>query len=369
MQPTTRRWVGGGLAALLALAVATALLTPATGRTSLDPDAATPGGTRALAELLREQGVSVERTTDADRALSLGGSTTLVVAYPELLPPGDIRSLEKVPADVVLLGPVATPDGYLDVTPAERAPLEDRDPQCLLEAALRAGDARTGGTTFTVDDSAATLDATEACFSADGLPTLVQTTSSSGAVHTIMGSADFMSNEWIDDSGNAALAMNLVGRNPALVWWMPTPQYTGQQSLTSLLPDGLWPLLGSLAVVVLMTAVWRARRLGPVTEERLPVAVRASETTEGRARIYQRHRTRGQAADHLRSQAVDALRLRLGLPTSASDEAIAQAVTTATGRRPEQVQQILYGPPPQADQDLVDLGHKLSALDQEVRRT
>ncbi len=367
MPVRTQRWVGVGLATLLALAVATALLTPATGRTSLDPDAATPGGSRALAEMLREQGVSVERTTDAQRALSVDDKTTLIVAYPELLPPGDITLLEQLRSDVVLLGPVFAPDGYLDVTPAARASLADRDPECLLDAALRAGDARTGGTTFDVAGSSARSASTAQCFGTDGRPTLVQTATDAGAVHTIMGSADFMTNEWLDEAGNAALAMNLAGRNPALVWWLPTPQYTGQQSLTSLLPDGVWPLLGAIMVVVLMTAAWRARRLGPVTVESLPVTVRASETTEGRARIYQRHGTRGQAAEHLRTETVDTLRLHLGLPAPASHEAITQAVATSTGRRPDEVQQILYGPPPEGDPALVSLGRQLSALEQEVR--
>ena len=365
---TTKRWLGVGAVVLFALAIATALLTPATGRTSLDPDAASPGGARALAELLRGQGLSVERTTDAERALSAEASTTLIVAYPELLTPDDISRLEESPADVLLLGPVLGRDGYLNVTAVDSAPLADRDPQCLLDAAVRAGDARTGGTTFSQAPTELAGESQE-CFDADGLPTLVQVATATGATHTIMGSADFMTNEWIDEVGNAALAMNLAGQNPAVVWWLPTPQYVGQQSLTSLLPDGLWPVLGALALVVVLTALWRGRRLGPVTVESLPVAVRASETTEGRARIYQRHRTRGVAAGHLRAETVDTLRLRLGLPPSAADESVTAAIAAASGRRPGEVQQILYGPPPQGDPALVSLGRQLAALEQEVRRT
>lgn len=368
MQPATWRWIGGGLAALVVLGVATALLTPPSGRTSLDPDAPTPGGTRALAELMREQGVSVERTTDAQRALTLKADTTLIVAYPERLAADDIARLESLPTDVVLLGPVFTSDGYLEIIPAARAPVTDRTPQCLLGAAVRSGDARTGGTTFALSPGAERAERADQCFTADGLPSLVQTTTAAGVTHTIMGSADFMTNEWLDKAGNASLAMNLIGRNPAVVWWLPTPQYTGQQSLTSLLPKGVWPLLGMVVLTVLAVAAWRARRLGPVTVENLPVAVRASETTEGRARIYQRHGTRRQAAQHLRSNTADTLCLRLGLPPSSSGEAVTAAVASATGRRSDEVHQILYGPPPQGDPALVSLGRQLSALEQEVRR-
>ena len=366
MQRATWRWVGGGLAVLLILGVATALLTPPSGRTYLDPDSPTPGGARALAELIRAEGASVERTTDAQRALSLGIGTTLVVAYPERLPGGDIARLEDLASDVVLLGPVVDVDGYLDIAPAASVPVADRDPQCGLDAAVRAGDARTGGTTFAVTGADGS-DLAGQCFDAEGFPSLVQTATAAGASHTIMGSAEFMTNEWLDEAGNAALAMNLLGKNPAVVWWLPTPQYTGQQSLTALLPDGVWPLLAAIATLVLATAAWRSRRLGPVTVESLPVAVRAAETTEGRARMYQRHRTRGRAAQHLRANTADVLRQRLGLPVSAPPGAVTAAVASATGRRPDEVFAILYGPPPQGDSALVSLGRQLSVLEQEVR--
>lgn len=365
----TWRWSALAAVAVVALALATALLTPTTGRTSLDPDAATPGGTRVLAELLRAQGVSVERTTDADQALGTGASTTLVIAYPALLPPGDVRRVEQLDADVILLGPPLGTADYLGISPGRSVPLEDRDPQCALDAAVASGDARTGGTAFDVGSSTArSTEPTAECFSDGGLPTVVQRTTSRGAQHTVMGSADFMTNEWIDEAGNAALAMNLAGQNPALVWWLPTPRYVGQQSLTSLLPDGVWPLAALLGVVVLALAAWRSRRLGPLAAEPLPVLVRAAETTEGRARIYQRHRTRGQAAAHLRDETSDTLRLRLGLPPTAPEGAVVEAVAAATGRRPDQVHAILYGPPPDADGPLVSLGQQLAALEQEVRR-
>jgi hypothetical protein len=367
--PRTWRWAAVGGAALLALGLTTALLTPATGRTSLDPAAATPGGTRALAELLGDQGVSVERTTDRDRALSTGPATTLVVAYPALLAPEDLRAIEELTADVILLGPPVGVGDYLGVAPGRSVPVIDRAPQCPLEAAVASGDARTGGVAFDVPGSSAESSAsTTGCFDDDGLPTLVQRTTTRGSHHIVLGSADFMTNEWIDDAGNAALAMNLAGQNPVLVWWLPTPQYAGQQSLTSLLPDGVWPLLALLFLVVLAVAAWRARRLGPLAVEPLPVVVRAAETTEGRARIYQRHRTRDQAALHLRIETAELLRLRLGLPPTSEPDAVVAAVAAATGRRPDQVHAILYGPPPDADGPLVSLGQQLAALEQEVRR-
>ncbi len=56
-----------------------------------------------------------------------------------------------------------------------------------------------------------------------------------------------------------------------------------------------------LAVAVVLLALWRARRLGPVVPESLPVVVRAAEATEGRGRMYRRAGARDRAAGRLRA--------------------------------------------------------------------
>ncbi|MCZ3389960.1 MAG: DUF4350 domain-containing protein [Actinomycetia bacterium] len=365
-----RRWVAIGAASVIVLGITTALMASTASRTSLDPDAATPGGTRALAELLRDQGISIERTTDGERAMTTGSSTTLVVAYPQLLRREDVQRLEGLSSDVILLGPVITGSGYLGVVSSATADIEDREAQCDLPAAALSGDARTGGAAFTVAPSAMAADglgATTECFPDGDAPTVVRRETTNGANHTVLGSADFMTNEWIDQAGNASLALNLTGQKPTLVWWLPTPSYTGRQTLTSLLPDGVWPLLGVAAVIALTLAGWRGRRLGPVVVEPLPVAVRASETTEGRARIYQRYRTRDQAAAHLRAHIADVLGAHLGLPPTATADAVVDAVAQSAGRRADEVRVVLYGPPPEGDSALVTLGRQLATLEQEVR--
>ncbi|GDY74619.1 hypothetical protein SAV31267_041040 [Streptomyces avermitilis] len=68
-----------------------------------------------------------------------------------------------------------------------------------------------------------------------------------------------------------------------------------------LLPSGwLWGTL-QLFIAAALAALWRARRLGPLVPERLPVAIRASETVEGRARLYRKANARDRAAAALRS--------------------------------------------------------------------
>lgn len=365
---TGRRRLAIAAGVLVGLGLMTALLTPATSRTYLDPDAATPGGTRALAELLRAQGATVERTTDAARALGSPPGTTVVVAYPEILSPTVLRELETAQADVVLLGVPAQSPAYLGVTPIDTADVDERLPDCALPAATAAGTALTGGVVYAVgphperDD----LSPGASCYPSGDGGTVVQVTTAAGQRHTVLGSAEFMTNDRLADDGNAALALNLVGTQSAVVWWLPTPEFTGTQPLTSLLPDAVWPLLAAIVVVVVALAAWRGRRLGPVVVEPLPVAVRASETTEGRAQIYQRYRTRDQAAQHLRRRTQTVLARRLGLPRTSGADVVVAATSRVTGRREDEVQRLLYGPSPHDDASLVLLAQQLSTLEQEA---
>ena len=185
-----------------------------------------------------------------------------------------------------------------------------------------------------------------------------------------MGSAEFMTNEWIDDAGNAALAMNLAGQKScrclvdadtevhgAAVADQPA---AGRRLAAAGRPS---PSLCSLI------AAWRGRRLGPVTVRdscRSPFGPRRPPRVERASTNATEHGTRRPIT--CEETGPTRCGCASGSPPTASDAAITQAVATSTGRRTEEVQQILYGPPPQADQDLVALGRQLSALEQEVRR-
>ncbi len=66
------------------------------------------------------------------------------------------------------------------------------------------------------------------------------------------------------------------------------------------MPLAAWLVAIQLGVALLLAALWRARRLGPLVTERLPVVVRASETVEGHARLYRSRRARDRVAATLR---------------------------------------------------------------------
>ncbi|MGZ4669190.1 MAG: DUF4350 domain-containing protein [Blastococcus sp.] len=359
---------------------ALALAAVAGGRPSgyLDPRAADPAGSRALAQVLRHQGVRVDlvRTLGQVRA-TVGPSDTLFVAAPDLLVDSQVRAVRGTGADLVLAAP-ALPGRYVaGLTRSGTSRTGTLAPGCALAAAQRAGTAAAGGTTYNVDLDATdpagrpTVASADLCYSRDARPSLVQLRTTEGPTVTVLGNPAPLTNDRLDDEGDAALALGLLGQNPRLVWYLPTPgdvPSSEQRSLYQLAPHGVWWGLAQLAVAVLLLALWRARRLGAVVPEPLPVVVRATETLEGRGRMYRRSGARSQAAGALRSASLARLRPALGLGRRSEPQTVADAVAARSRRASVEVAALLYGAAPGDDAALVRLADDLDALEREVRR-
>lgn len=357
-----RRWRFGlaVVAALLVTAVIVGLVSSQGRRGYLDPEGVDASGAGALAAVLRDQGVDVSevrRTDDAVAAAQPG--TTLLVTVPDLLRPPQVERVLASGADVVLVAPGQVVAEFSpSVTPSEGEPRAVREAACELDVAARAGPARIGGG-YTGGAEASCYGGALVVDRVDGDQRLVA-----------LGSADPLTNRYLDDDGNAALAMGLLGRHPELIWYRPVPEElagAGNTPLTELLPGWVVPAAWQLAIAAVFVAWWRGRRLGRVVPEPLPVVVRAAEATEGRARLYRRGRARAHAADTLREAAGERLRHRLGLPPDASPGTLAEAVSGRTGRPVGAVADLLAGREPPDDAGLVRLADELDALEQEVR--
>ena len=126
-----------------------------------------------------------------------------------------------------------------------------------------------------------------------------------------------------------------------------------------------------MLAALLGLVVWRARRLGPLVTEPLPVVVRAVESTQSRGRIYRRTGDRQHAAHVL----VEATRRRLletlRLPRDTATATLVAAVAARTGRDEPAVHALLTAPPAgptmTKDSRLVELGQSLLELENEVR--
>ncbi|MEV6263829.1 DUF4350 domain-containing protein [Streptomyces sp. NPDC051784] len=355
----------------------------------LDPRSADPHGSRAVAELLKERGVSVEIVTTLDEAdARTDPDTTLLVTGPDMLTAQQQRRLRKATADSQNRTVLVAPDGSSlsrlapGVRTGSRGPVTARRPHCELPMARRAGPADLGGIRYTTAAPGAT-----ACYPDRGLSTLLVLPEAGTGDSVLLGSPDVLHNDRLDQQGNASLALQLLGSRPHLVWYLPSfddPSATGGDGrgggdeagegsgFISLIPQGwVWGTL-QLALAAVLAAVWRARRLGPLITERLPVVIRASETTEGRARLYRRTNARERAAAVLRSAARSRLSSLVGLSSRDADssEALLPALAAqlgTTGTTGTSHSSLLFGPAPADDAALVLLTHQLDALEREVR--
>jgi hypothetical protein len=194
----------------------------------------------------------------------------------------------------------------------------------------------------------------------------------------IIGAPDILLNDSLDEQGNASLALQLLGTRPHLVWYLPSLSDTSattddqnQRGFLDLVPKGwLWATL-QLFIAAALAALWRARRLGPLVPERLPVTIRASETTEGRARLYRKANARDRAAQALRISTRTRLAPLIGiLPSQAhTPETFLPALARQLPTPDRDLHTLLFGAPPTTDAALIALADHLDALEREVRHS
>jgi hypothetical protein len=358
---------------------ATALLKPTAVITGyLDPAGTDAPGARALADILSDRGDKVVRvvTPAAAEAAAAAGppGVTLVITSPRLLSARQLASLARIAADRVLVGPDRAALAALapEVRLAGSAPVQALWPGCGLAAAQLAGNADLGGLRLALRSAARALGRPELCYPTDGSASLVRYTAS-GRVITVLGSGNALTNGSLAQLGNASLAINLLGGRSRIVWLVPEPSLPGgalpgrPKSLLSLIPLPAYLVAIQLGVAAVLAALWRARRLGPLVPERLPVVVRASETAEGHAGLYRSRRARGRAAAALRAAMLARTLPALGLAPDARPGEVISAVSARSGSGGNAIEAMLFGPAPRDDAALVALADDLDALEREVR--
>ncbi|OBF40718.1 hypothetical protein A5724_06505 [Mycobacterium sp. ACS1612] len=364
------RWVLLALAVIVGVAVLSAYLTAPRPGGPMDPDATSPDGARALVTLLGERGVDVVAADDiaaVERAAR--PDTMILIAQTFYLFDEDLLNrLAALPGDRLLVEPIGRTREKLapEITLGTATTFGDSKPGCDLREAQRAGEVQLG---FTDGYEAKGVVPVIRCYGG----ALVRYTHDGRQV-TVVSSSEFMTNGGLLDQGNAALAMNLAGSHPRLIWYAPQHSEAGAQTrggtgLTDLMPAQVnWVVL-QLCVAVAALALWKGRRIGPLVAEQLPVVIRASETVEGRGRMYRSRRALDRAADALRTAALQRMIPRVGLGLDAQPPEVVTAVAQRCGLPTEAVVHILFGPKPASDPDLVHLARDLDNIERQVAQS
>ncbi len=362
----TWRWAVLTLIVLAAIAGVDAYLTAPRPGARMDPASTGPDGAHALVTLLRDGGVDVvvaDGIADVERAA--GPDTLTLVAQSQYLTDSTLDRLAKVPGDLLLVEPTArTREALMPDVRVSGGSGFDSNPNCTLREATRAGSVRFGPSeTYQANDGRTMTN----CY--DGVLIRFR---DSGRTITAVGSTDFLTNGGLLQAGNAALAMNLAGDRPHLIWYAPH-RVEGESSTTAsifgLIPENMNWIVWQLWLVVLLAALWKGRRPGPLVAEELPVVVRASETVEGRGRLYRSHRARDRAAMALRTATLQRLVPRLGLGAGAPAPTVVTTVAQRSGADPGFVSYHLFGPPPATDKDLLQLARALDDIERQVTHT
>jgi hypothetical protein len=369
----TRRWAFWIVAAviMLMIAVGTVLFTGASGIAG-DPLSATnaaPAGSKALVEVLRQQGVTVTATSSlaaTEAAITDPADTTLFLFDPNgRLDPQQYDRVKDLAAGTVLMSPgfqalAALAPGVAQAGTIPDAPLTA---DCAVPAVTRAESVSGGGSGYRITAA----ERATGCLGSNGVFSLVRLADGARSV-TVLGTQDAFSNEHISERGNAALALGVLGEHTHLVWYLPgVSDIAGGPTLAELTPQWVPGVMILLLLVFLAAAFWRGRRLGPLVVENLPVVVRASETMEGRARLYQKSSARLHALDALRIGAVQRLATQCGLSRLAEVDEVVAAVAALTDTDRIRVRDLLVDAVPATDRELVRLSDDLLELERAVR--
>jgi hypothetical protein len=371
--------VVGALVALGALLLALAQSSRTVGR--LDPAATDPTGSHALAVLLQDQGVTVVRVTTAQAAadaVANATDSTLLVAPTATVSDQMLATVQSVSPRYTVL---VRPDNILLSAYAPwasqadfRLSTDEVATGCDWFVATRAGALPAAGATYSTDRSDVS-----SCWGGGVVDTGrggASGVAGSDGVVTLVGMEDGFTNKHLAESGYAAMALGTLGRAHTVVWWLPSdldPQQFAvgsDVSITDLVPSWVrWALL-QLVLAMVVVVWWRGRRLGRVVVEPLPVVVRATESVEGRARLYRRGHARRRASEALVEATLTRLRARLALPRTASPDVVVAAVSARTGRPATSVAALLTpGDFPTDDAGLAGLADALDALENEVRHS
>jgi hypothetical protein len=381
------KWVIGGAVLIAILAVIAFAQRADNDYTPLSIKNYEPTGARALAEVAADRGLELRQVEElGDARIADPEATTLVIANGQALQAFQARTILDYPGDVVIIGDSPAiwaelgDDFFLGMS-AETTVAA----QCSHEDAKAAGTLRTSGAVFvgTTDSTA------RYCF----LPTdgegavVVFTHGTGGGRVTAVADPTIVVNDGIDNEGNAALALRLIGKHDNAVWYLGSyfdttvltwtsadnPQgpahRDGVPASTDFLPPGTGNVVFALALALFVVALWRARRFGPLVHEPLPVVIRSSESTRGRARLYRTAGASGRAAASLRASAATRIGARIGVPRSAPKAVLVAATARAAGRPPTEVEAILYGPPPTTESAMMNLVDQIDILEREVHRT
>ncbi len=381
-KPRPWLWVVAGVVIIGLLVLVVALFRPQPDypSTPLDPGNPGPLGAMAVASVIDDHGGSVEVVRGEKQlrnAVQPGSNTTVVVTHPVMNSESAAVEFSYLVRDarrIVLLDPSSTAftNFGLSVDNSYGTSGTGQVRAGCSADGIHPGDRASGhDVPFVTTDTQATV-----CFSEAGASKMVILPATSYRPELVLLTGDIVSNDALASADNAGIVIRTLAPTDQVLWYVgsdsdfvapPTGKSTD-------IPRAIAPLIGLAMVGLLVLMLWRGRRFGPLATEPLPAVVKAVETTQARGRLYHRAQAADRAADPLRRRTATRIARYLGIPVVSDPESPAagdfvDAIAEAAHSDWRDVWNLLLGPLPTTDQQLVDFTTALTALEKEVLRT
>ncbi|MGM7697352.1 DUF4350 domain-containing protein [Microbacterium sp. A84] len=350
---------------LFALFIGGISFTSPDSRGTLDPESAKDSGALALAEIMRDQGaeITVVRTRAQARA-AISDDTTLVMADPFNLSDDAVTELIEPAGHTVFLSSASRLLRLLDL--GENAPVAAGDFTARCEVPELAKTGTIQPERFFTPAAGVT-----GCYVDDAGNAGLLVDDRGGIRTALIEGSSLFSNEHLAENGNAALGLALLGQTDNIVWYVPSFADTdieaqGADTLAALTPDWVTPAILLLLLAGIVVVISRGQRFGPLVAETLPVTVRASETMHGRAHLTAKAADSAHAAESLRDGSLRRLAGRLGLTARSTPAEVADAASDRLRIPRGSLHQLLAGPLPANDAELIDTARRLAELETAV---
>lgn len=330
----------------------------------LNPESPAPGGAKAIAELVRQQGTDVDVVRS--RAAAVGAiepGSALVLTDPVALSDDAVLDLIDEADRVVLL---STSTRILDLLDLGRSTsgLSAVDAGCDLPEFAETGAVEAERMFVPGDD-------VEGCFRDDTGGAALLIAERDGARISFVEASRMLSNRHLAEDGNAALGLALLAQTDHVVWYAGSFEdgdraADAPATLGDLTPTWLTPAILLLLLAGIAAIWWRGARFGPLVSEALPVTVRAAETMHGRARLTAKAADAPHAAAAIRAGTRARLAQRLALSPRATAVEVADAASDRLGVPRGSLHDLLDGTPPADDHELIELARRLAELETAV---
>ena len=329
----------------------------------LNPESPGPGGAKAIAELVRQQGTDVEVVRSRAAAVSaIEPASTLVLTDPVALSDDAVLTLLGEADRVVLLSTSTRTLDLLDLGTGAAG---------LGTVAAGCGEAEFAGV-GSIESERMFLPGAdvEGCFrDSDAAALLIA--ERDGTRVSFIEATRMLSNRHLAEDGNAALGLALLAQTDHVVWYVGSLEdgdraADAADTLGDLTPTWLTPAILLLILAGIAAIWWRGARFGPLVSESLPVTVRASETMHGRARLTARAADAPHAAAAIRAGTRTRLAQRLALSSRATAVEVADAASDRLGIPRGSLHDLLDGAPPADDRELIELARRLAELETAV---